>query len=305
MIFVVRVFRGRRSSQAFHFRSAQRTPCPLADAFELERADGDAQQRQDLVVEPREHAADFAVLALGQNDFQDRHVAAVGHDSGAAGSHLAFGQPDAFRQLVDDFMTGIASDRHPVGLLHAVTRVSQPLGQGPVVRQEHQPFAVTVKPADDEDAFTRLRHQVKHKGTPRGIVGRADITLRLVDEIIDVRFDFDPLAVHRNFRDGRVDLRAEFPDDFAVDGHPAFEDEHLARATGPHAGLSQNLVQPLGIARFIDGWRRGFDTARHSGFRWCGACGIAFLRASFGESRRCGPRRIASVGTCRIRPRRT
>ena len=77
---------------------------------------------------------------------------------------------------------------HAVGLLDAVARMRQPVGQIAVVGHQDQPFAVQVEPADGEQPSVARRHQVDHPGTARRVAVRRDHAVGLVDGVVNRGF---------------------------------------------------------------------------------------------------------------------
>ncbi len=201
--------------------------------------------------EPGKHAANFAILAFRENDFEDRHISTACDDPCAPGPDFALSQPDPFGQLVDDLLARISSDRNAISLFDTVARMREPLSQSTVIGQKHQAFTVPVEPADDEDAFTCLGNEIQDERPAGWVLRRAYITLRLVDQIMHVRLRFDALAVHRDFRSRGIDLRAEFTNDLAIDRHPAFQYQEFASPARTDTCLSQHLMQPIAAGRCL------------------------------------------------------
>lgn len=81
-------------------------------------------QRHDLVVDAGEEAADFAVLALSQDDFEDRAVASLALLVNVFDSEATFSEVDPFFQLVERLEAGIPSNLDFVHAADAVTWVS-------------------------------------------------------------------------------------------------------------------------------------------------------------------------------------
>jgi hypothetical protein len=185
------------------------------------------------VPEFRQHPAHFAVLALGQDQLQDRRFALTADDPGAAGSGLALGQPNPFEELVEDLLCRLARHDRLVDLLNAKLRVRQAVGQLAVVGQDHQADARLVETADGEHPFGHLRQQIDHAGAARRVgVGR-DVTARLAHREIDHPLRADRLAVERDLLRLGIDARAQLVDHLAINGDAALKNQLLAGATRP------------------------------------------------------------------------
>ncbi len=230
-----------------------------------DRPDRDPGQGHHLVAELGEHPPNLAVLALGQDQFQDRRLAPLADRPDPLGPDLAFGQPDPVGELRQDLASGRAGDGHPVKLLDAELGVGQLVGQFAIVGQEHQADAHLVEPPDGVDALGDLGQEVEDPGPARGVVVGRDVSLGLVDREVDRPLQMDLLAVHRHGLAGGVDFGPEFLDDLATDRHPPLEDQFLARPTGTDAGMGEDLLEPLrprGFPRPTRGSLRGRPASR-------------------------------------------
>ena len=161
------------------------------------------------------------------------------------GPDLPLGQPDPLGQLVEDLAAGLARDDDAVDLLDPELGVGQLVGELAVVGQEDQAGALLVEPADRVDALGDLREQVDDQGLAGGVVVGRDVTLGLVDGVIDVPLGVDLLAVDGDDLVLRVDLGPQLPDGLAVDRDSALEDQLLAGAARADPGVGENLLEPF------------------------------------------------------------
>lgn len=178
----------------------------------------------------REHPADLAVLALGQGHFQNGRLASSGDRTDPLGPDLALGQPDPFRQFVEDIAPGISRDHHPIELFHAEFGMGQLVGQFAVIGQDHQAGGLFVEPSDRVDPLGDFGEQVDDLRFAGGIVVGRDIAFRLVHSEVNEPFLPDLLAVDGDRRAPRVDPRPEFFYHLAIHGDPALEDQLLTRS---------------------------------------------------------------------------
>jgi hypothetical protein len=216
--------------------------------LEIDRTDGDAAERHDLVAELRQHPADLALLALGQDQLELRRVSLTPHDPGPGGADLAVGEPDAACQPGQGLGGGHARDERAIKFLDSITGVSQPVGQIAVVGQDHQTSAVFIQTADRVEPLGQLGKEVNHARAAGGVdVGR-DVALGLVDRVVHGRFEADRLTVDRDPGLGGINPGAELIGNLTVDGNPALEDELLTRATRAQAGVGQDFLEALELA---------------------------------------------------------
>ena len=118
-----------------------------------------------------------------------------------------------------------------VRLLDLKARMQEAVHQGTVIRDEQEPFRVVVEAADRVDALLHFRQEVEHRAAAAVILRRREIALRLVQEQVDMLLlTLDRAAIDRDRVCRRIDLRAEFAHDFAVNSDAALQDHLLRRA---------------------------------------------------------------------------
>jgi hypothetical protein len=91
--------------------------------FDADRAHRDTIERHDFVAEPGQHAANLAVLSLGQDELQDVGLTLAAHESGPFGADLAFRQPNPGGQLGSDLLVWVAGHQRAIQLLDAIARM--------------------------------------------------------------------------------------------------------------------------------------------------------------------------------------
>src|SRR5579864_3649725 len=146
-----------RPAQGGDLRLAEQAIAAGLEPAELQRPERRPAQRDDLVADLLQHPADLPVASLADHDSQlgAPRIAAAGGDS----KHLDLGgrgdsvvELHARAQRLEVSRAGRAGDHRDVPLGDLVTRMGQAEGQLAVIRQEQEPRAVRVEPADREQA---------------------------------------------------------------------------------------------------------------------------------------------------------
>ena len=123
-------------------------------------------------------------------------------------------------------------------------RFQQGLRQIAVIGQQHQPFAVEIEPADGKHAHGDTAQKILHGRPAAGIVQRRHNVLGLVQHQIHERLGGRQMfAVHLHVIPLRIDLRAEFRDHLAVDGHASARNQHLRLPARCQPGRRDNFLQ--------------------------------------------------------------
>lgn len=216
--------------EQFDFSIRQRSADGGFDSFEADRPDGDPLEGHDLVAELGEHPPDLAVLAFGQDHFEDRRLTATAHDFDPLGTDLAFGQPDPLDELVKDLASRQAGDDDAVHLLNPVLRVSEPVGELAVVGQEDQAGTHLVKPPNRVHALGDFGQEIDHPRAARWVLVGRDVPFGLMNGEVDQAFEPDRLAVHRDLGLGGQDPGSQLAHDLAVDRDSPLEDQFFTGA---------------------------------------------------------------------------
>ena len=213
-------------------------PLSHREAAETESADGDALEPARAVAERFEHAADFAVFALAE----DEDV--------AAGSFGADGESAEGFAVVLHARGGEEPDvgggeravgGHLVSLARAVARMRELFDPRAVVGEKDEPLAVLVEAARGNEADAGDMDQIQRLFRGVRVLGGAHIAARLVQHDIDVRSDgFDRFSVQGHAVAG-TDADGGIGADFAVDGHMPGLDEFGGMSPGSGPGGRQEL----------------------------------------------------------------
>jgi hypothetical protein len=183
------------------------------------------------VTELGEHSADLAILAFRENHLQDRRFSPLADDADSLGSNLALGEPDSFRELVENLFRGVPRHDNLVDLLDAEFRMRELVGEFPVVGEEDQPRARFIESSNRVDTLSDLGKEIQDARSSGGVVVGRDVTLGLVDREVDMAFLADALSVDGDLGFAYLDLGPEFANDLSIDGHATLEDEFLTRSS--------------------------------------------------------------------------
>ena len=129
---------------------------------QLERPVGEADQPVHVDAEVGEDAAHLAVLALAQAHGDPGVGALHAVDAGLDRPVAHALDLDAVLQLVEIGLLHAAVRTHPVAAQPAGGRQLHVAGEGAVVGEQQQAFAVEVEPADGDDARQPLGQVVEH-----------------------------------------------------------------------------------------------------------------------------------------------
>src|SRR5437899_1192702 len=101
-----------------------------------DRPQRDAFEPKDFVIEPCEHPANLAVLALAEDDAQPHALSLRSHALDTPRSHVPFAEPDAFQEFLNVLMARLPGNLDDVGLLNTEARVHEEVGKVSVVGEE-------------------------------------------------------------------------------------------------------------------------------------------------------------------------
>jgi len=136
-----------------------------------------AEEAGDGAVETGEHAAHLPLSAFVQLE-----GATAGAGSGAVGTGRTVVEVDAaFEASAGGLVERAAFAPHAVALDVFVAGVGEALGEGAIVGEEEQPFAVEVEASDGVQAGL-VGDEVEDGGSPLRVVARGDDALRFVEE---------------------------------------------------------------------------------------------------------------------------
>src|SRR5262249_25561918 len=123
-------------------------------------------------------------------------------------------------------------------------------GEIAVVRQDEQALRVVIEAADGVDVLAYALQKIDDRRALLRIRPRRHVPARLVEQQIHVTLgDLDAPAVDADVVAGRVGLRAQLANRFAVDAHAALEHQLLAGAARRDPGLRENLLKPFHLVR--------------------------------------------------------
>ena len=262
---LTRAVAGRgRPGQGAHLGGLEGPPRARLEAVVGEGPDAGAHQTAHGVADGLAHAADLAVAALVDDDAQH----AGGDDAHRGRRRPAVVEVHPQSQAPQGPRCGGAVHLDEVLLLHPEGRMGEALGQGAVVGEDEQPFAVGVEPPHREDARF-VGHELDHGGPVLRVVRGRDHPSRLVQEVVDQPGQHgQDHAVETDLVDGDVDTATELGP-FAVDRHPSPGDQLFTGPPAPQADAGQDFLEALACGCVVSGrgppsWRRcGGASLRH------------------------------------------
>ena len=146
-----------QSPQAIDLIQRQSARFARGQTVQQQWADLQPDQPQHLVPQLGQHPTDLAVLPLRQNNAQPGAFPLTLQFLNRFRAHPPLGQVNALQQFLQVLGSRGPSHQHAIGLLHLVTRVSQPQRHFPVVGHQQQAFAVGVQPAHRVDPLGNMR----------------------------------------------------------------------------------------------------------------------------------------------------
>ena len=144
-----------------------------------------------------EHATHLTFAALVDGDLDERGLGALLLQSHLGRGGHAVVELDPLPQRPQGATADLAADASHIGLLHAVARMHEVVGEHAVVREDDQAGGVHVEPAHREQGPS-VGHEVDdHALGVRVATGTGDAS-RLVDQDVAQLTDHDRFAAHRD-----------------------------------------------------------------------------------------------------------
>ena len=194
--------------------------------------------------QPGQHAANFPILPLAQNDAQPGAFALPLQPFHLSGADVAVAEPDTFQKLPNVCRRGKTRHLNEVSFFDAKARVHQPIGQVAIVGQKQEPFAGLINPAHRVNTLRNMRNQVDGEWPAGRIVIGTQIPARLVYQPVHRLFGPQRLAVNANLL-FRLNLGAQDAHGLTVHADPARENQLLAMPPRADPGMGQEFVQTL------------------------------------------------------------
>jgi hypothetical protein len=176
------------------------------------------------VAKARQHPANLAILTFGQDQFEHVRLTLAAQESSPLGADLTFRKPNTRGQLGHDILVGSAGYQSAIELLDAVTRMSEPICQLAVVRQDHQSSTILVEAADCINALGQFWEEIDDAGSAGGIEIGGNIAFGLVNGEVHHRLEVDRFAVDGDARSSGVNPRAQLADNLSVDRNAPLPD---------------------------------------------------------------------------------
>lgn len=237
-----------------------------------------------------QHTPDFPVFSLGQRDIENGSLFVMRFEHHFFRPHETFGKVDAFANFLQGFVIDGTGDEDAVHLPDTETWMGQLLGQGSIIGQQQEPFAVHVKPADRKKTSKFRRQQINGAFAALLIGMRTKIAFRFEKENIGPLYLRQCFAVDTDFMPGRIHFCSELRDRFPVDLNTSGDNQFLARATASESGGRENFLKTLSVGQGHLGGRRGrtrrFRLSRRRMSRSFGMWIAAFRKTCAGFSGR-------------------
>jgi hypothetical protein len=220
---------------------------PARKIAEAQSANANSDKAFHFVTDFVKHPANLTINSLPQNHAQPRRLEWVDCLEARA---LAV-QHDAAQQFRSERRVPRAIERDLVFLFDLESRMSQPLGEIAVIREEKQAFGLRVEAADVEKSRQMGREKIEDRIARIRIASRRNETGRLMQHDVE-----PPLAVNEFAVDFNVvavpGLRAEISADLAVDRDATGRDQFIAMPARTKPGRGKETIQAHGRARGLN-----------------------------------------------------
>jgi hypothetical protein len=252
---------GQRTFEGRDFGGVEGAPVGGFECAEMDGANPDSEEFENLVAELIAHVTDLSFEALLQDDSQT----VVGQGVHIHGPGEPAFDPDSTQHFfpVLDLEGFVEGDL--VFLVDVAAGMGEGVGKVAVVGDEQKAFAFHVEASHVEDARPFWGKEVKDGSAVALVACGADITLGFVERggellggVKDALSSFDDVP--------RLDLGGKIGDDMAVDPDFAVLDELFDSAAGAEAGGCEKAVKTHGtggLRRFWL-WKR-LKTGREAG----------------------------------------
>ena len=149
------------------------------------------------MTDSRAHPLHLVLSALVQRELEQRPGAPRANEAGPRGRRAPVVEIDPLPQPAQILGVGNAFDLRLVELLDAVARVSETVGELPVVREQERPGRVRIEPPDRHDPGS-VADELDDGRPPVRVPGGRDDARGLVEEHVSERLEAHGPAVHRN-----------------------------------------------------------------------------------------------------------
>ena len=197
------------------------------------------------------HAADLAILALRQGDFIPR-IVRLAHQTHLRGRRAYRSQAfrsglaanaDSLTQLLNVIFLRQPCHLHQICFGNVRSGLGEEVGQLTVVRHEQQAFTGIIKAADRIYALAHVLDQTHHRGPAFRIGDRGHISLRLIEQKVDMLFrTVQQLAIDLDVVGGEIGLGAEFGNDLSVDGDATLRNQFFSFAARGYSGGGNDFL---------------------------------------------------------------
>lgn len=244
--------RGRREitrePQCFEQRGAlavgQITAFPNRQPGNAERAEPDPTERFHRDADGVHQPADRVVHPLVDDDFEEDPLAGFPQDAELVRDNPPTVDHHAIAHAPGGAFAGTSQGDDVVFLGEFVSGVHHPMGHVAVVRQQQEPFGVSIETADRIEPLSG-GDEVHHGAATSLVLGGGDVSRGFVEQNVAECLPSEGFAVDGNDAGGGVDFGAEFGHDTTVDRHATGPDHRLRPAAGGDAPGGEDPLQPF------------------------------------------------------------
>jgi len=273
-------FGGARFEEPFDFFIGERAELADGEAARGDfSGDGDAVEIADDVADAGHDAADLAIFAFGDADFEDGAATFAPEDFEleAFGADGVLFLPATFRAephpFFDSFEIGgahAAIDFDDVGFFDAEARVGEAVGEFAVVGHDERAAGFHIEPADGEDAFLEAGHEFADGFAVGGVIVGDEDAFGFIEEVVDFGLLAQAAGFDGFFVDGDdiargVDHDGHFGEDGAVHADAAAGDHGFTLAPGGDAAVGEETLEAnfhrvlLVLTFILGGGEAGFE----------------------------------------------
>lgn len=212
------------------------------EAAELQRTDGGSCEASHMVAELGKHAADLAIHALVEGEFEKGVGGAASEDADPAWGSSALGEMDAGHELLEVFGRDAAGDVGLVSLGDAVAGMSELRGEVAVVGQDEEALGVGIEASDGVDALVNAGEEVEDGEAAVGVGRGGEVAEGLIEKEVGDAFGLDASAVDADVIASQGGLVAD-SDDAAIDGDASLGNEALTGTAAAVAGVGEDFMK--------------------------------------------------------------
>ncbi len=213
------------------------------ESSELQGTEGGALEADDLVSDAGHHPSDFPIASLSQFELQERTFSSCLEFFCGVDPKVSVGELESLTELFEAVSGGDPGDLNAVDPGHLVARVNQLVGQFAIVGDHQQSDAVFVESSDAEQAGSHAGEQVDDPGSTSGVIVGAQVSWRLVQQVVLGPFGANGFSVDDDSLRCRIDSHSELIGSLSVDADSSGEDQCFTGSSRSDSGPGQDFLQ--------------------------------------------------------------